>query len=103
MIEERFIEVYYHITQSLLGYITDNMRGIAVAFEPKSRNLLMNVYLYDELTDIDKENIHSALSEAESMFEKNINYNAEFIIKPDKLTDEDKLDFWVFMKYSPSN
>jgi hypothetical protein len=102
MIESRFIDLYYSISQALLGHITNNMLGIAVAYNAESHHLIMRVYLNDKASDVDKENIYSALSEAEGMMNKRISYKAEFIIKPELIV-EDKLDFWVFMKYAPSS
>jgi hypothetical protein len=100
MVETTFINLYYYISQALLGYITSNMRGISIAHNNQKRNLLVHVYLDTSPTEIDKNNICSALSEAESNFDESLDYKIEFIVKVDEFSEKDKLDVWLFMKYS---
>jgi hypothetical protein len=99
MVESNFFNLYYYASQALLGYITSNMRGIAVAYDDKFKNILVHVYLLDTPSEIDKENMYSAFSEAESHFDKSFDYKIEFIIKKDKFSEKDKLDVWLFMRY----
>jgi hypothetical protein len=100
IVETTFINLYYYTSQALLGYITSNMRGISISHDIKNRSVLMHVYLDTYPSQIDKDNINSALSEAESHFDKSFDYKIEYIVKTDDFSDDDKLDVWLFMRYS---
>ncbi len=100
MVETTFVNLYYYISQALLGHITSNMRGISMAHKNQNRSLLVHVYLDASPSQIDKDNMYSALSEAESHFDKSFNYKIEFITKTDGFSENDKLDVWLFMRYS---
>ena len=100
MVQANFSSVYYYISQSFLGNITDNMKAISVSYDNENRHLLMHVFLYKEETDVDRECAYSALSEAESMFDLPITYKIQFINIDRHLTHNDRLDFWIYMKYN---
>lgn len=95
-----FIDIYYNVSQALLGYITINMRAIAVKYPANNGSgILVKVYLEREATPIDKENIFSALFEAEGMLSERVGYDIDFIVTTRELTVNDMLDFWIYMRY----
>ena len=97
MVEVNFMNLYFYLSQSLLGFVTDNIR--AISFKFKNEHLQLYVYLANEESDLEKENMFSVLSETESVFSNKFNYNVTFIVKKDKLTQENKFDSWLFMRY----
>ena len=77
--------------------MTDNIRAISFKFE--NEHLKLYVYLAEKESDLEKENMLSALSETESVFSHRFNYEVAFIVKKDKLTKENMADSWIFMRY----
>ena len=99
MVESNFFNLYYYTSQALLGYITPNMRGIAMAYDDKFKNILVHVYLLETPSEVEKENMYFAFSEAESHFDKSFDYKIEFIVKKDEISEKDKLNIWLFLRY----
>lgn len=97
MIEVNFINLYFYLSQSLLGYVTNEIR--AISFEFKKEKLQLHVYLTNKASDLEKENMFLALSETESVFANKFKYDATFVVTNDKLTQENKFDSWLFMRY----
>ncbi len=96
-----FIDVYYNLSQALIGLMTDNIRAITFEFSNKRSDLKIRVFTENEAADIDRENMYLAASEAEGMLNQRINYDLDFIVKEDKISLADKLDVWLFMRYDP--
>ncbi len=99
MIAFNFFNLYYYLSQSLLGRITTNILGISVE-RIQDDKIMLHVYVNSTPSAIEKENMLSALSETDSYFDTALDYDVEFKIIKGKLSENEAYSFWLFLQYA---
>lgn len=94
-----FFNLYYYLSQSLLGRITTNIIGISVEHIREDK-IILHVYVITSPSAIEKENMFSALSETDSYFDTTLGYEVKFKTIEGKLSKNDAYNFWLFLQYS---
>ena len=98
MIVFDFYNLYYYLSQSLVGRITTNIIGVSVERIQEDK-IILHVYVISTPSAIEKENMFFALSETDSYFDAALDYNVEFKIIEGKLSENDAYSFWLFLQY----
>lgn len=95
MIVFDFFNLYYYLSQSLLGRITNNIIGISVE-RVREDKIILHVYVNSAPSVIEKENMFSALSETDSYFDTTLDYDVKFKTVEVKLSKNDAYNFGCF-------
>ena len=98
MIALDFFNLYYYLSQSLLGRITTNIIGISVE-RIREDKIILHVYVNSAPSAIEKENMFSALSETDSYFDTTLDYDVKFKTIEERLSKNDAYNFWLFLQY----